>query len=224
MCHSTKLGEGKADEFRVEVKAAIKKIHKPKPNITKEERIAFTELKKDPSRMVLTADKGVALVIMNTEDYIKKAEDLLEHHTYRSIASDPTMRLKNKLITLLKSIKAKGGMKKEVYKRLYPTGARSPKFHGLPKIHKAGMPLRPIVSSIGTVTYETSKVLARILKPLVGKSPHHVQNTKDFIQQINGIHLYPGQCMMSYDVKALSYICANQTSYQHHQEVTGTRS
>ena len=54
-----------------------------------------------------------------------------------------------------------------------------------------------------TVTYETSKELARILKPLVGKSPHHVQNTQDFIQQINGIHLNPGQCMMSYDVKAL---------------------
>ena len=163
--------------------------------------MALAELKRDPSRMILTADKGVALVIMNTEDYIKKAEDLLKQHTYRSITSDPTMRLKNKLITLLKSIKAKGGMKEEVYKRLYPTGAGSPKFYWLPKIHKVGMPLRPIVPSIGTVTYETAKELARILKPLVGKSPHHVQNTQDFIQQIKGIHLNPGQCIMSYDVK-----------------------
>ena len=192
----TKLGEGKADEFRVELKAAIKKIHKPKPNITKEERIALTELKKDPSRMVLTADKGVVLVIMNTEEYIKKAEDLLEHHTYRPIAFNPPMRLKNKLITLLKSIKAKGGMKEEVYKRLYPTGAGSPKFYGLPQIHKVGMPLRPIVSHIGAVTYVTSKGLARILKPLVGESPHHMQNAQDFIQQIKGIHLNPGQCMI----------------------------
>ena len=198
----TKLGEGKAEEFRVEVKAAIKKIHKPQPNITKKERIALVELKNDPSRMVLTAHKGVAMVIMNTEDYKKKAEDLLNHHTYRSITSDPTMMLKNKLITLLKSIKAKGGMKEEVYKRLYPTGAGSPKFYGLPKIHKVGMPLRPIVSSTGTVTYETSKDLARILKPLVGKSPHHVQNNQDFIQQIKGIHLNSDQCIMSYDVKA----------------------
>ena len=44
---------------------------------------------------------------------------------------------------------------------------------------------------------------ARILKPLVGKSPYQVQNTKDFIQQIQGIHLQPDQCIMSYDVKAL---------------------
>ena len=72
----SKLGVGKAEEFRVEVKAAIKNMHIPQPNITKEERRALTEIKKDPSRMVLTADKGVVLVIMNTEDYTKEAEDL----------------------------------------------------------------------------------------------------------------------------------------------------
>ena len=63
--------------------------------------------------------------------------------------------------------------------------------------------MRPIVSSIGTVTYQTSKELARILKPLVGKSPHHVTNTQDFIDKIKGIHLNQDQCMMTYDVKAL---------------------
>ena len=58
------------------------------------------------------------------------------------------------------------------------------------------------MSSIGTVTYETSKELARSLKPLVGNSPHHVKNTQGFIQQIKGIYLNQSQCMMSYDVKA----------------------
>ena len=65
------------------------------------------------------------------------------------------------------------------------------------------MSFRPIVSSIGAVSYETSKELARILKPLVGKSPYQVQNTKDFIQQVQGIKLQKDQCIMSYDVKAL---------------------
>ena len=214
----TKLEESKADEFRVQVKATIQKIQKPKPNIAKKERIALAKLKTDPSRMVLTADKEMALVIMNTEDYKKMAEDLLEQHTYRSMASDPNMRLKNKLITLLKSIKAKVDIQAELYKMLYPTCAGSPKFYGLPKIHKVGMPLRPIVSSIGTVTYETSKELARILKPLVGKSPHHVKNTQNFIQQIKGIHLSQGQCMISYDVKALF------TSVSTNQLPTSSRS
>ena len=49
------------------------------------------------------------------------------------------------------------------------------------KIHKEGVPLRPMVSSIGAVTYHTSKELSRIIKPLVGKSPYHIQNSKEFI-------------------------------------------
>ena len=65
------------------------------------------------------------------------------------------------------------------------------------------MPLRPIVSSIGAVTYATTKELSRILEPLVGRSPYHIQNTQDFIQQIEGIQLQPDQCMVSFDVKAL---------------------
>ena len=111
--------------------------------------------------MVLTADKGVALVIMDTTDYKKKAEELLQQPTYQPIPTDPTSKYKNKLINMLKSIRAEGGISEAVYKKLYPTGAGSPKFYGLPKIHKEGMPLRPIVSSIGAVTYYTSKELVK---------------------------------------------------------------
>ena len=58
---------------------------------------------------------------------------------------------------------------------MYPTGCVPPKFYGLPKIHKPDTPLRPIVSSCGSVTYGVAKELAKILKPLVGKVPtsHH---------------------------------------------------
>ena len=199
----SKLEEGKAEEFRVQVKAAIQRNKKPRPNLTRREWKALAELKKDQSRMILTTDKGVVLVVLNTEDYIKKAEDLLNQNTYRVLTSDPTMKFKNKMINLLKAIKSKGGITEELYRRLYPTGAGSPKFYGLPKIHKTGKPLRPIVSSIGAVTYLTSKEVARILRPLVGKSIHHVKNTQDFLDSIKGIHLGKDQCMMSYGVKAL---------------------
>ena len=53
---------------------------------------------------------------------------------------------------------------------MYPTGCVPPKFYGLPKIHKPDTPLRPIVSSCGSVTYGVAKELAKILKPLLGKS------------------------------------------------------
>ena len=52
----TKLEEGKAEEFRVQVKLAIQRIKPPRSNLTRGERRAIAELKKDKSRMILTAD------------------------------------------------------------------------------------------------------------------------------------------------------------------------
>ena len=172
-------------------------------NISKEELKALKELKLDNNRLILTVDKGVALVVIDKDEYIKKAEDLLKEKTYKKIAEDPTVKQKNKLINILRNIKTEGGLKEEVYRRLYPTDVGSPKFYGLPKSHKSGIPLRPIISSIGTVTYNTAKELARILKPLVGLSNHHVHNTRDFVEQIKEVKLKKEESMVSYDVTAL---------------------
>ena len=182
-----KLNEGKAEELRVEIKNILKKTQPNKSNITKDNFRAIKELKQDEKRIILTADKGVALVVLNKKDYIERAEHLLNQLTYRKIQEDPTSKQKSKLIRLLKKIKMEGGISEEKYKKMYPTGAGSPKFYGLPKIHKKETPLRLIVSSTGTVSYNTSKELANILKPLVGLTPHHLKNTKDFIEQIKDV-------------------------------------
>ena len=74
---------------------------------------------------------------------------------------------------------------------------------GYQKCTRQDTPLRPIVSSIGSVAYGTAKELSRILKPLVGRSTHHVRNNQDFIQSIEEVKVGTEECMMSYDVKAL---------------------
>ena len=134
----SKLEEGKAEEFRVQVKAAIQRNKKPRPNLTRGEWKALAELKKDQSRMILTADKGVVLVVLNTEDYNKKAEDLLNQNTYRVLTSDPTMKLKNKMINLLKSIKSKWGIKKSCIEGYTPQGLGHPNSMGFQKYISQG--------------------------------------------------------------------------------------
>ena len=68
---------------------------------------------------------------------------LLSQSTYRVLQSDPTTKQKNKLIALLKTIKAEGGISDNTYRRLYPTGESTPKHYGLPKVHKEGVPWDP---------------------------------------------------------------------------------
>ena len=59
------------------------------------------------------------------------------------------------------------------------------------------------MSSCGSVTYNVAKELAKILKPLIGKSPHHINSTQDFVEQAKHITLAPEECLSSYDVSAL---------------------
>ena len=54
-----------------------------------------------------------------------------------------------------------------------------------------------------SVTYGVAKVLSKILRPLVGKSQHHIQSTKDFVDRVSKVTLFPGERLCSYDVTAL---------------------
>ena len=199
----TKLSQQDAEELRADVNRVLRSSHPPKPNLTKAQNTALRELKRDRDHIVLTADKGVAMIVMDKQDYINKANQLLNQNTYKVISKDPTTTIKNKLINILKVIKTKTGLGSYSYKAMYPTGCVPPKFYGLPKIHKPDTPLRPIVSSCGSVTYGVAKELAKILKPLVGKSPHHINSTQDFVEQAKHFKLEAGECLSSYDVSAL---------------------
>ena len=144
------------------------------------------------------------MVVTDKQDYTDKPLTLLtDTSTYRIINKDPTTRLKNKLTNTLRVIKQTGGLSDSTYRKVYPTSAVPPKFYGLPKIHKVGIPLRPTVSSRGSITYRVAKELANITCPLVGQSPHHLENTQQFIQQLQKARLEPGEVMTSYDVKTL---------------------
>ena len=84
------LQQGKAEELRGEVKSILKKIQVPRHNITGEGRKAIDELRKDKTRIILTVDKGVSMVVMDRDDYNRKAEDILHQPAYKPIPTDPT--------------------------------------------------------------------------------------------------------------------------------------
>ena len=67
---SSKLKEEEAIELRSDVNALLRKAKAPKPNLTRQESIGLAQLKKDKDRDILTVDKGVAMVVMDREDYI----------------------------------------------------------------------------------------------------------------------------------------------------------
>ena len=79
--------------------------------------------------------------------------------------------VQSKIQRYLRKLKSK--ITKDEYSKLYPTGSKPGKLYGTAKIHKLSyndtidhLPLRPIVSNIGTASYYLSKYLAKLLSPL----------------------------------------------------------
>ena len=72
---------------------------------------------------------------------------------------------------------------KDLKDKIYPTSQEVPKIYGTPKIHKPSFPLRPIVSSIGSVSYYAAKIIADILSPLVGNTIHHIKTVEILLQK-----------------------------------------
>ena len=82
------------------------------------------------------------MVIMDRQDYISKANNLLSQNTYKTIQWDPTNTIKNKLITLLKRVKSQTGLSNQTYKAMYPMVCGPPKFYGLPQDPQARHPTK----------------------------------------------------------------------------------
>ena len=105
-----KLKEEDTMALRTDINALLRKTKIPKSNLTKEDIIGLTQLKKDQDRVVLTADKGVVLVVKDKQEYISKAEALLAQLAYKTIPRDPTNKIKAQLITKLRRIKRENNL------------------------------------------------------------------------------------------------------------------
>ena len=128
-----KLKEEHAMELRAEVNSLLRNAQVPKPNLTKQERLGLAQLKKDKDRVILTADRGVAMVVMDNEEYVTKVQELLSQPVYRLLPRDPTNKIKAQLITKLRKIKKENNLDEGMYKAMYPTGCIPPSFMGYQK-------------------------------------------------------------------------------------------
>ena len=100
-------------------------------------------------------------------------------------------------------LKRSGHISEAVYNKIRPRHKQPPRIYGLPKIHKADTPLRPIVSCVNTFAYDLSAFLANVLSPLAGDSNFTVKNSTDFASTIASEEIQDHEIMVSFDVESL---------------------
>ncbi|BHF76782.1 hypothetical protein SprV_0501988100 [Sparganum proliferum] len=77
------------------------------------------------------------------------------------------------------------------------------RFYGLPRIHKPGVPLRPIVSLRGTLTFGLSKWLYQRHCFLIKDSTWTVKSAEEFLTRIRHHRVEADEVMVSVDVVSL---------------------
>ena len=94
----SQLNDDRRHLVRAEVSSILRRAKPPPKNIQKDVFNALIALKKDPDRLVLSADKGNCVVVMDKQQYHDKALSLLnDKSTYAVLNSDPTSKTSKKV-------------------------------------------------------------------------------------------------------------------------------
>ena len=163
---------------------------------------ALSKLRKDSDLHFTKADKSSAIVIMNKEDYDNKVYELLgDVNTYKKLRSDPNQKVASEFNKKMKRL-LEG--KNELIRKVSVMNPTLAYMYGLVKTHKPNNPIRPIISSVGSVSYKLSKYLAKLLSPFVGTvSDSFILNSEDLTNKIKTLNLNYRYKLVSFDVKSL---------------------
>ena len=155
--------------------------------------------------IICKPDKGNGIVLLNKNNYVEKMQEILADGTKFSPMSNDAysyiLKHEDKINRVLRKFKGSGVIDDSIFNSIYCSGSKPGVMYGLPKVHKEGCPLRPILSAIGTHNYKLSKFLVPIITPIT-ESEFSVRDTFSFVKEISDLSF--GNCVMaSFDIKSL---------------------
>ncbi|CAJ0944428.1 unnamed protein product [Ranitomeya imitator] len=178
-----------------------------KRNCTPIEKRALEDLKSNKSITIKPADKGGAVVVMDTSFYISMVRQHLDDvNTYMPVDRDPTREITQEIKQIVDSFKEQNVIDSKLAEYLINKHPVVPVFYALPKIHKHQTlpPGRPIVASTDSLLAPLAKTVEKILTPLLGNIVSFIKDTPDFLDGLNSLGTLPKGCfLVTMDVNSL---------------------
>ena len=124
---------------------------------------------------------------------------------YKELNSDPTQTIRNNVLSTLDFLNNTQRIDDVTSHPLTPPKpARSPLFHGLPKVHKPNISLQPIVSGFDSPTSQLSNYVTHFIQTLVETLPSYIRDSKHFLQLLESLSLLPeNTILVTADVTSL---------------------
>lgn len=153
----------------------------------------------------LKSDKGGHVVIVNKSKYDLTIDEMLNSTEYKCLNKSPLIDLiemEKKLVYICrKNYKCKK-IASEI-RGYQPNTLQLSKFYGLPKVHKPGFRLRPIVAMIGAPGHALGKAFNVMLKMIFPITEHHLKDSFDAKKFFDGASFPLNYKIISWDVVSM---------------------
>ena len=149
---------------------------------------------------------------MNKSDYVSKMLVILNDETkFQTLGPvdthDKTPSVEASLNNFLNQLRKNGEIDDGLLEGIRAVGSMRPRLYGLPKVHKSGCPLSPILSMTGAPQYAASKWLCPVLEPVLKLYNNNcVQDSFTFADMIKSKPIPSTARMCSLDLVSL---CTN---------------
>lgn len=138
---------------------------------------------------------------MDKSDYENRMGTLINDGPYELLNKSPLPKMITQSNTTRTKISEVFGNR--FLRTLIVSNPTLPKLYGLPKIHKTGNKMRPIVSNINAPCYKISKWLVNEINKIPRVDSFSVQNSFEFVENIKNVKLEEDEVMISFDVEQL---------------------
>ena len=142
-------------------------------------------------------------MILTKEDYDMRMNQLIEDSKFIEISSDPLKDINNMVRSELLRLENQKLIERKTRFSLLEANPVLPRLYGLPKIHKAGNKMRPIVSNVKAPTYKIAKYLVRKFEEIGLPANFEVKNSYEAAKKLNGLKLQDDEMLVSFDVVSL---------------------
>ena len=195
------------ESFENHVKHDItRKKHRGQHNLNKNEQEALAQLQKRDDIVIINADKGGAMTILDADQYVKEANrQLSDTNNYKKLNYNPTTEYANTVNTTIDLFKTQHKIPEKIADGLKVTKPKTPMLKLPPKVHKEGHPGRPLVASIDSPTSKISEYVDFHLQPYTDTIKSHIKDTNHFLTELNTVPAAEskGSYLVTLDVRSL---------------------
>ena len=161
---------------------------------------------KENNLIAVPFDKGIGICVMKKEDYNKKLDTILQLPQFEKLklrknAKHPVMKEEQRIVNILKKMRDEKRIDDSLYDKIKPMGSQPPRLSGLAKVHKASIPVRPVLSMPGSAYHRIAIQVADWLSTVPECQIN--SSTQKISQQLSSHTLSEEEELVSFDVSSL---------------------